>query len=380
MADEIAIADTERGGKPSASSASIWMRCQGQPNMVRSLPPRVEDDSTPESRRGTKIHDALLYRNPEILDEGERAAYDNAIRNEQLAVEQWKAQLGLESVVEEERELRLWLWDKQEAIVSGKIDTHFIECSSRNPCVLIEDFKTGSSIGAAPAAENPQLKVLAVLAKYEYGARHVRVFVNRCESWGEQVDVADYDEAALAQAEYMVRFHLWLASQPSAPRTPGAHCHWCAAIGSCPENAAMAMLPSVATGGALARVDSLSHEDLKKLWLVDSDLRRILDKVSARLATFSDEDLNAIGLRRGKAKEVDKFIDVNGAVTALYEAGLTKTDLWNTATLGKGKLVELIRREFALSEAAAEKWLAEKCAPYMEVKQGARPIVEMRKP
>jgi hypothetical protein len=349
--------------------------------MVHGLTPLDDKDST-EATRGTRLHRCLEIRNPaDLIDESEVAAYHQAIRNESVIVQQWQSSLGLESVSEGERELRLWMWDcRWSAIVSGKIDTHWLDAASRRPAVLIQDFKSGSGIGAGSAASNSQLMTLAVLAYFEYGARHVRVALNKFETFGEQIDVADYDEAALAQAEYMVRFHLWLTQQPGAPRTPGSHCHFCPAVGSCPENAAMALLPSVATGGALANVDTLSPQDLRKLWGVDSDIRKILDRVSARLATFSDDDLNAIGLRRGKAKETDKFIDINSAVTVLYEAGITTSDLWNCATLGKGKLIELVRREFALSsDEKAERWLLEKCGAFIEKKEGARPIVEMRK-
>lgn len=368
---------------PSASGASTWMRCSGQPQMVRSLPPRDEAiESSPEATRGTRLHRALEIRNTmDLADEIEVAAYNQALKNQETALAQWQSELGLEVITEGERELRLWLWsqDGSEPIVSGKMDTHWIEVGTRTPCVAIQDFKSGSGVGAGDAASNPQLQVLAVLAKYEYNARHVRVLLNKFESFGRQLDHVDYDEAALAQAEYMVRFHLWQTTQPNAPRTPGPQCWYCAAAGLCPENAAFTLLPTVATKGILEQVDSLSPQDLKKLWEVDSQIRKTLDRVSYRLAALPAETLSELGLYLGEPRETEKFVDVAGAKERLQSFGLAETDILSCADLGKGKLVKLIRRDLALSsDAKAEQWLARNLSEFIESKPGARSLKERK--
>lgn len=383
MSEPIAIQDGERLDLPSASSAGTWIRCQGQPQMVRSLPPRDEAaESSPEASRGTRLHLALETRNPMILeDEGESVAFKQALKNQETAIQQWISELGLELVSEGERELRLWLWsqDGSEPIVSGKMDTHWIEAGTRTPCVMIQDYKSGSGIGAGDAASNPQLQVLAVLVKYEYNARHVRVLLNKFESWGNQLDHVDYDEAALAQAEYMVRFHLWQTTQLNAPRTPGPQCWYCAAAGLCPENAAFTMLPTVATKGILEQVDSLSPQDLKKLWEIDGQIRKTLDRVSWRLANLPSETLASVGLYLGAPKETDKFVDVNGAVNRLKEFGLAESDILACAKLGKGELVKLIRRELAYSsDAKAEAWMARNLGEFIETTEGARSLKESK--
>lgn len=372
----------ERENLPSASASSTWMRCQGQPQMVRTLPPRDEIESSPEATRGTRLHSALETRNPMLLEgEGESVAFKQALKNQDLMLEQWQSELGLEVITEGERELRLWLWsqDGSEAIASGKMDSHWIEANTRTPCVIIQDYKSGSGIGAGDAATNEQLRTLAVLAKYEYGARHVRVVLNCFESFGEQLRVCDYDEAALAQAEYMVRFHLWLTTLPNAPRTPGPQCWYCAAAGLCPENAALTMLPTVATKGILEQVDSLSPEDLKKLWLADSQIRKTLDRVSYRLANLPPEELAGVGLYLGKPKEMEKIVDVPSAVARLKEHGLSEADILTCAKLGKGELVKLIRREFSLSsDAKAEAWIDRNLAEFIERTEGARSLKEIK--
>jgi hypothetical protein len=371
--------DTERGGKPSASSFAILVNCPGSHNLVQTVPTDQREDSTEYSERGERIHKARETRSTAMLqDDSEVAAYNQGIANEALVLEQWKHEFGI-GEVDEYLEDRLWLRDGMSPIASGKLDVTFVERGDRTPHIVTVDWKTLSGLSAGPAVDSWQLRLQAILAAQEFNAVHVRCVFNKPEAYYRQTDAVDFDSTALRNTEYMARYHLWLATLPDAPRRAGAWCWFCPAQAFCPEAASFAMLPSVIAGGALAKVDTLSPQDLRKLWGVDSDIRKIQDRVSARLATFTDEGLSAIGLRRGKAKETDKFVDVNGAVTALYEAGLTKSDLIGCMTVGKGKLVELIRREFALSEAAAEKWLAEKCGTFMEVKQGARPIVEIRK-
>lgn len=373
----------ERENLPSASGANIWQRCTGQPQMVRSLPPRDEAiESSPEATRGTRLHLALETRNPMILeDEVETDAYHQALNLQEMALAQWQSNLGLATITEGDRELRLWLWsqDGSEPIVSGKMDTHWIEVGTRTPCVLVQDFKSGSGIGAGDAASNPQLQVLAVLVKYEYNARHVRVVLNKFESWGNQLDHVDYDEAALVQAEYMVRFHLWQTTLPNAPRTPGPQCWYCPAAGLCPENAALTMLPTVATKGILEQVDSLSPQDLKKLWEIDGQIRKTLDRVSYRLANLPAETLSELGLYLGAPKETDKIIDVVGTVNRLKELGVLENDILTCAKLGKGELVKLIRREFALSsDAKAEAWMAKHIGEFIETTEGARSLKERK--
>lgn len=384
MSEAIPIQDSdERSGLPSASATSQWMRCQGQPQMVRSLPPRDEAiESSPEATRGTRLHSALETRNPMLLeDEGESAAFKQALHNQDVMLQQWQSELGIETAIEGERELRLWLWsqDGSEPIVSGKMDTHWIEAGTRSPCVIIQDYKSGSGIGAGDAATNDQLRTLAVLVKYEYNARRVRVVLNCFESFGQQLRVCDYDEAALAQAEYMVRFHLWLTTLPNAPRTPGPQCWYCPAAGLCPENAAMTMLPTVATKGILEQVDSLSPADLKKLWEVDGQIRKTLDRVSYRLANLPPEDLASVGLYLGKPKETDKILDVPGVVARLKERGLLEADILTCAKLGKGELVKLLRREFALSsDVKAETWIEKNLGEFIETSEGARTLKEIK--
>lgn len=347
---------------------------------MQTVPAEQREDSTEASERGTRIHKARETESiADLQDEGEVAAYVQGMKNEAIICEQWKHDFGItdcDLYLEE----RLWLRDGMNPIASGMLDVTFVERGTRTPHVLAIDWKSMSGLSAGRAVDNWQLRLHATLVASEFGASHCRCVLNKPEAWGNQMDAVDFDSAALQRMDYMVRYHLWFATLSDSPRRAGSWCWFCEAKGHCPEAAAFSMLPSAIVGGALAKVDTLSPADLKKLFTIDSDVRKILDKAYTRLATFTDEDLAAIGLRRGKAREAEKFVDVNGAVTALYEAGLTKADLLGCMTPGKGKLVELIRREFALSEDKAEAFLKEKCAEFMEVKQGARPIVEIRKP
>lgn len=369
----------ERLNLPSASAFAILVNCPGSHNLVQTVPPEQREDSTEASERGTRIHKARETMSSDGLkDDGEVAAFRQGLVNEGSILEQWKYEFGI-GEVDEYLEERLWLRDGMNPIASGMLDVTFVERGTRMPHVLACDWKSMSGLSAGRAVDNWQLRLHATLVASEFGASHCRCVLNKPEAWGNQTDAVDFDSAALQRMDYMVRYHLWFATLSDSPRRAGSWCWFCEAKGHCPEAAAFSMLPSAIVGGALAKVDTLSPADLKKLFSIDSDIRKILDKAYSRLATFTDEDLAAIGLRRGKAKETDKFVDVNGAVTALYEAGLTKADLLGCMTPGKGKLVELIRREFALSEDKAEAFLKEKCAEFMEVKQGARPIVEIRK-
>lgn len=351
--------------------------------MVNSLPLRDESaDKSPDSERGVRLHRCVELRSTlDLADDVEIAAYHQALKNQEIAIAQWQSELGLELVTEGERELRLWLWsqDGKEPIVSGKSDTHWIEAGSRNPAVMIQDLKSGSGIGAGRAADNPQLMTLAVLAKYEYNARSVRVVLNKFESFGNQLDHCDYDEAALAQAEYMVRFHLWLTTRPNAPRTPGPQCWYCAAAGLCPENAALTMLPTVASKGIVEQIDSLSPQDLKKLWDVDGQIRKTLDRVAYRLASLPIETLSELGLYLGEPKETDSIVDVAGAKERLQSFGISEADILSCAKLGKGELVKIVKRELGLSsDAKSEAWIARNLSDFIETKQGARSLKERK--
>lgn len=368
---------------PSASKFDIIVNCPGMPNLARTIPPvEADNDSTPEADRGTRIHHAReISSTMHLQDEGEMKAYTRLVDNERIILSEWSDEKNLE-MYNVETELRLWLFDPITGapITSGRLDVLYVESGTRTPHVLVIDTKTLSGLSAGSAVESWQLKVQAVLSRFEFGARHVRVAFNKPEALGKEIDVCDLDTAMLDQCEYMIRYHLWLTTLPNAPRRAGEWCNWCVCKGHCPEAGAMALLPmAVSAGGVLARIDTLSPADLRKIWDVSAVIKKVLGRVDARLASMSEEQLASVGLRLGKPRETDSIVDVPLAMRRLRESGLMPEDIVKCAKIGKGELTKLVRREFALSsDDKAEAWIARVLGDCMETKEGAAPVKEIR--
>lgn len=343
--------------------------------------PEHKSESTPESLRGTRIHKARETGSAlDLQDEGEVAAYQNWLKNEQIVLEQWRHEFNVSEPLEE-LEQRLWLYEPNSfnPILSGRLDVMYVEQGTRTPHALIIDGKTLSGLSAGKAEDSWQLRCQAVLAAYEFGAVHVRAAFLKPEAWGKQVDVVDFDAQSLQNTEYMIRWHIWFSSLPDAPRRAGAHCTWCPCAAYCPERAAQALIPSAMTNGVLERIDTLSPRDLKRLWDSSTLITKMLARVDYRLSSLPAETLARVGLYRGAPKETDTLINAAGLKSRLQELGLQEQDIMSCADFGKTKLVKLIRREFALSsDAKAEAWMSRNLEQFIETKTGARSLKELK--
>lgn len=349
------------------------------PNLLRTIPEERREERSEVSDRGTRIHHARETGHVlDLQDDGEVSAYHTGLHNEGIILSNWRNDFGIVET-QEERELRLWLYQPGtfQAIASGKLDVLYLAL----PHLLVVDWKSFSGISAGRARDSWQLRFYAVVAAKEYGAAHVRAVFNKPEAWSRyQIDVCDFDRQALEYYEYLIRWHLWFATLPDAPRRAGEWCNWCPCKAYCPEAGAMAMLPlAQSEGGILARVDTLPPLALRKLWEQSTIITKVLARVDDRIRSLPERTLEEIGLRLGKERETEVIEKVPEAFGRLVQAGLTPQDVLKCMKMPKGDLIDLIRREFAFSsDAKAANWLARQIGEFIETKTGKPSIKEAR--
>jgi hypothetical protein len=301
------IEQDERLNKSSASSFAIDASCPGRQNLLRTLPPeppkesKTEEEKTEDEKqaeRGTRLHKAWETGNFADLDSDELDDYNTGILFKEKAIEQWKADFGVETF-SEYREQRLWMHDPKtlQPILSGETDVY----ATYGPFAIIIDFKSGWNKTLTSSERNWQLRVYAALVKLEHPeVTRIRVgFVKPKDSFRAGPDFTDYTEEDLAHAERDIRFHLWKTTLPDAQRVPGTHCRWCRAKAFCPEAGTMALLPSMIIPTAMEPtketikmlVYSMSYENLAVIQSRASIIGKILEEVKDRLKSLTPEQL-----------------------------------------------------------------------------------------
>ena len=365
----------ERLNKPSASSFNRLVNCPGHRQLAESLvtddPTNVTEVTSPEAERGQRIHKARETGSPEGLhDDDEIAAWRNWIKLEMRLMNQWSADMGIHgaSIVEGPRELRLWLNDPttMEPVLSGRLDIHYL---SAGKCLVI-DGKTGSAQHVGRAADDWQLRVAAVLCKYEYDATHVRVAFVKPEAGKEGgVDTADYDTDTLNLWEYSIHYHLWFARQAKAPRRAGDWCRYCRAKGICPEASALALIPAASTSltkeGVLEAVERLAPDQMAAIWLKRSLVGSVFDGIGEKLSGFTDDALASIGLKRRKGKSLDSISNYAGAKERLTQEGMTPEEIESCISVSLPAIRERIAALKNIGKKDAALWVNTELDPYM---------------
>jgi hypothetical protein len=371
----------ERLNLPSGSGAEIWMNCPAQPAFVKDLPGVVEEiEETTLS--GIRIHDALRTGSTLELSEDETETYKLAVKNEESLLAQWCQDKGITTFNEGPRESRCYLHDAKCGLVtSGQLDRHWIA----PPYLLIEDYKSQYCWNLIPSHKNKQLRIYAVLGWQEYdGIEHVRVALNKPKIKASPLDCTDYDRHDLEFSLQSILLDLWRTKQPDAQFNPGPWCNWCAGKAYCRAAGAYNLLPSViARNGTVSveeAVNTLSPDDLAKIWEGAAVRNKIEDAVKKRLKAMPDEQLAALGIERGKPKNLDPIVDVKGAFDIIKAMGVAEERIWTTLGMSKTELVKVLRNSLDMSaeKASKWKWIKESLAECIEKKQSEAALVKIK--
>ena len=388
--------DPERLDLPSASAMEIIVACPGMNNLKRKLPPEAlveskSDDDREWAERGTRIHHAFETGNTLELNAEENETYQTGLKYLESIKQKWISDLGLDpsKVVEGPRELRVFLtkpYDFPKLMGSAMTDRHFVYRNGDRCCLLVCDLKAGWNPNLPPSSRSWQLAYeLITLYKEEYdGVTDGRVAYVKAKDKCERGDYADYSEMDLKFRYDSIVFHSWMAGQPDAPRHAGEHCRWCPCKAHCVEALAMALLPSTIAAGVLSgqkpevAAQAVSDDDLYRLWSVSSTIEAILDAVKARLKAKTDEELAAMGLRKGKGRDTLEW-NVEGAFKFLRDEKLwPEADIFKAMEFGIGKLGQLAVKQIGIDEKYANKEAKEMLAKFWMATEGEKIIRKLK--
>lgn len=357
--------DTERAGLPSASDEAFWC-CAGKQNLMAATGyPFYEEDD--DAKRGTKIHKAFETGNVLDLDEEETETYQQGLKFLEMLLAAWGEGKSW-VIVEGPREERFWIHDDDtmEPLASAKLDRHYF--SGPHDAAVI-DFKSGFVPNLTPSPRSTQLRVQLVALTEEHPAiQRIRVAFCKAKLKAGASDWCDYGPQDIAYARQWVRFHIWASRQPDAPRTPGKHCGYCPCKADCPEAGAYSMLPSVIARRAfpateeevIASVNALAPADLVKIWGASTVIGKILEAAKNRLKTMSDEQLDGLGLKRGKPREMWSIAMVRECFAELLKDGWSEEDIFSCMKFSNEPLEKTLRRYKGLPSDKAAKELLRK--------------------
>lgn len=387
--------DAERRDLPSASSMHRVWACAGSENLIRSIPPNERVKSDDEvTASGTRVHASLAGEGNELdMTEGEIA--ERLKQLEQDAVDKWRYDVLLPKMngdlpeMKVIREERCWIRDEAlNELASAKPDVIYI-CGT---CALVINYKAAFKPVTA-AAKNHQCRTEAIAVWSEYYCTNIRVAVVQSRLTST-VTQADYDEELLYDAAAQLKFTLWRAAQPDAPRSAGSHCDWCVAKAHCPEVATYSLLP-VASSQLSATSPSKKDVEFAVSRLTPTALafierrrliaEKLFDAVKARLKSLPAEELAAVGFELGQGRNQLEVKDASGAIDLLIEKKLlTEEEVMNCFKWNNGALEEIVipriqKQTPGLNQLGAKNTLRGMLAPFIsydDPKNRAEPSLE----
>lgn len=382
--------DAERLDLPSASQMHIIVECPGQVNLKAAIPSAdlvqlAADEQT--SQKGLHIHDAFQTGNTLLLTEEETTLYNKGLAYLEKIKAKWIEDKALDpdKVQEGPRELRVWLqkpWDFPNPMGSAKTDRHFIYADGERRLLLVVDLKTGWNPDLPQTAKSWQLKYELISLAQEYGEiDEGRVAYVKAADKHEYGDFADYNAMDLKYSWDSIVFHSWMSTQEDAARHAGAHCRWCPCKAHCPEAFAFALLPSafaILKGRKVDLKEEIAPNDLYRLWEAGSAIRSILDAITARLKSWTDEELAKIGITKGKPTAVLEWTNTQEAFYFLRDQKKwNEEELWHALSFTLGKLELLIQREMNVGESEANEAVKKLLAPYYTIKEGEKRLKKL---
>jgi len=369
-------ADPERLNLPSASSFDMDVECPGRQNLLRQLrsdgiTEKVDEETAAQRERGQRIHAAWATKNTlPLKDESERRAYLEALALERVILEKWDAK-PIRMLVEQ----RLWLNDPTtlEPLLSGQFDRIYV-AETR---ALVLDLKNGFGHYLPPASRSWQLRIYALLAMQEWGGLEcVRAGYLCPERFGVTMEWVDFTAEDLSTIHADVLLRLAVTHDPSAERKAGDHCVFCPAKAHCPEAIAMAAPPALVQRPAVDLAASLPLPALAEAWKRKRAITKVFEAIEARLRGLTDEELAGVGLRRAKGRETHRY-DTAPTFNALVVMGAEPSALLTLTTLPKGELVKHVAEWRGVTEADAERWLAENLSQFQHKTTAKASIVEV---
>lgn len=229
-----------RRGLPSASSLERLHNCPGSWLATKDMP----EESNADSDAGTRIHKALETGDMTGLSADEEQTADMCRTQGDKVLGDWNP--DLDGIAHKEQRLGITriggvvkVTDdtKADLVFTGQADLIVID-GKRG---LVLDYKTGRG-EVADAAENLQLRGLAVMAAWVWRLDSVRVAI--VQPWAGPASVADYDRQAIDQSR------LWLYDVIERAKTAspdllnaGDWCKYCKAKAICPALRSVALEP-----------------------------------------------------------------------------------------------------------------------------------------
>ena len=99
-----------------------------------------------------------------------------------------------------------------------------------------------------------------------------------------------------------------------------------------------------------------------------------MEEAVKRLKAMPDEELNKLGLERGKGRRMDPIVDVPGLIAFLKEKGWTEKEIHGCLAASKTKLAEVIGLREGLAPKYATMRVGEDFAPFIEKKESEAPL------
>lgn len=288
--------DDPRLGLPSASSLFRLALCPGSHALIRFLREnhKIDRDTSDDAASGLRIHESLAQSRrswigaDSNLSERETETALKCFELRERVVREWCGDItsNYMTFVEE----RMFYRDEKGNVrFSGQPD--YVAIDFRHCRALIIDYKTGHT-ESTPAADNMQLRALAVCLKSEYESL-LEIDAAIVEPWvSHDVERVRYGVAELADAAFQLT-EIAVAAERGAEmstRIAGDWCKYCDARVHCPEARAVAVsvvhdfdLASIATDADLPTGDAgvQLYRKIKLAQRLLDDLERGYERVLA---------------------------------------------------------------------------------------------------
>ncbi len=350
----------ERNGRPSASGLHRLVACPGSWNLECSI---ADDDVGPHAAAGTMVHEVLAgIRDGSELDALQQWVVQECRREESRLV----AELGFaDADVVEER--RIWWKD----CYSGRPDVIYLDRRARRALVI--DYKSGR-LPVPHAADNWQMRALAVLVACEHGLDEVSVAViqPRAEM---SVSLAHYDGADLDAAERAIATAVERAGADDAPRIPGAaQCRYCRARAVCPEarRDAFSVVPSATAGSPSVPdlTDLQIAEYLPRIEAAERIFEEIRSEAKRRLES-SDASIDGYVLTRGARRQ-----SIPDAVRAWHRLAdvLEPEEFAAACSPQLARLIAIVAAKIGTNEAAARREVERRLGEAIQTRTASRAL------
>lgn len=360
----------ERDGKPSASAAWRIRNCPGSVRAPRTIP---ADDSTPDSRKGDRIHGRTAFLIVSALnamgiytvapdevynwvepleDPGEEELADSlaarALR--QTGILLGTDDRGVPLIDEAYIEMREWFVPPgAEPQCSGKAD--FVAYGKGSDDVVLIDHKSGWG-DQDEAADNDQIRWLVALNNQSASP------TRKCFAWINQIGNDDppavFDSDAIEDALVSMANDINATWEPDPTLAAGGWCQYCPARNGC--RVRTALLPDLAAKTAQIDPHQLPDNVLSMLldqWAIVKKLGPELEaEMKERVASGGGE-----GWELQPGRRIQKIFDVALVADRLHAAGAPYNEILEGCTITKKSIEHLGRSYKGLKGGGLRKWM-----------------------